>query len=262
MYDCIMEQFIKYRWFIVIALMLTLDGLSYYIYKWEYRDPVLDVHFLSLSRGRAVFVRTPENKTILIGGGQNSTVIRELTSRMPFYRRKIDMVIIPSAVPAQIGGLIEVIERYEVGEIVMPEIHATSTALSILLRDINKKKIHVEEVKRGDVIEIEKEVNLSVLFPYEEFKFNKTSLPELGLRIDYKETSAYFLGNLSKTIQKDIMKNVANIKDRNIVEYYHSGGESKTSLELVEKLNPQFTFTTKEKSAHLVSDGRFWREER
>ena len=260
-----MEHFLKYRWLIAITLTLTFGGLSYYIYKWEYRKPVLDVYFLSLTRGRSVFIRTPENKTILVGGGQNSEVVRELTKRMPFYRRNIDMVIIPSAIPVQIGGLIEVVERYEVGEIVVPEIMATSTALSLLMREVRKQKIHVEEVERGDIIEIEKEISLSVLFPYEGFKFNKTSLPELGLRIDYGETSTYLLGNLSKTVQKDIWKNLTDaidIRGENIIEYYHSGGDSRVSSDLLEKLDPEFTFTTHEKNTHLRSDGHFWEKVR
>lgn len=257
-----MEQFVRYRWLIAITLVLTVGGLLYYIYKWEYRTSVIDVHFLSLERGRAIFLRTPENKTILIGGGQNSAVIRELTSRMPFYRRTLDMVIIPSATPSQIGGLIEVVKRYEVGEIVMSDMMATSTVLSILLKEIRKKKIHVEEVTRGDVLEVEKGVSLSVLFPYEGFKFNKTSLPELGLRMDYGETSAYLLGNLSRTIQKDLAQHLFDMRSENILEYYHSAGASKVGEELRDILVPIFTFSTKEKTAHLVSDGRFWREVR
>ncbi|MES3031423.1 MAG: hypothetical protein V4697_03365 [Patescibacteria group bacterium] len=250
----------KYVAIITSTAILTISGVFYYIYKWEYRIPVLDVHFLSLERGRAIFIRTPQNKTILIGGGQNSQIIRELTSRMPFYRRNIDTIIIPSATPSQIGGLIEVVQRYEVDEIIMPKLLATSTALSILMKEIRKQKIHVEEVERGDGVEIEKGIDLFVLFPYKGFKFNKTSLPELGLRIDFEKTSVYLLGNLSKTIQKDIVKNFTEIKSENILEYYHLGAPSKVSVELAEAIDPFFTFTTKEKTAHLISDGQFWGE--
>src|SRR5690349_22634790 len=110
----------KYWKLIVVSLIVAILGLGFYIYKWEYRDPLLEVYFFSLNRGRSIFIRTPHNKTILIGGGQNSEVIREITKVTPFYRRSIDTVITPSATPAQIGGLIEVVHRYDVGEIIMP----------------------------------------------------------------------------------------------------------------------------------------------
>lgn len=233
-------------------------GLCFYIYSWEYREPLLDIHFLSLDRGRAIFIRTPENKTILVGGGQNSQVIRGITDAMPFYSRSIDYVVIPSAVPAQIGGLIEVIERYEIGEIIMPKLIATSTVLTQLMREVRKNKIHTEEVQKGDIVEIEHELKVSILFPYDGFKYNKTSLPELGLKIQYGDTAVYLIGNLSKTIQKDILKNTEIPEAKNILEFYHSMADGKVSAEFLEALDPEYMFSTKEKTAKLSSDGSEW----
>ena len=161
-----MKSKINRYWTIGISTLI-LGGMTFgaYVYHWEYRKPFFEVYFFSLNRGRAIFVRTPENKTILIGGGQNTEVISEITKVMPFYDRKIDYVVIPSAIPAQIGGLIEVIERYDIGEIIIPTVMATSTVLTILLDKIRKNKIHVEKVEREDEIylEEEKESKLPIL---------------------------------------------------------------------------------------------------
>ncbi len=248
----------SWKW-ISVALLLAICGLGLYVYKWEYRNPVFEIYFFSLNKGRSVFIRTSQNKTILIGGGQNSEVIREITKVMPFYKREIDFVIIPSATPAQVGGLIEIIDRYDIAEIIMPKIMATSTILTQLLKEIKKKKVHTEEVERGNEIKIEDDLKLNILFPYKEFKFNKSSLPELGLAISYGSTTAYLLGNLSKTIQKDILKNTEINIGENIVEFYNSAIESKVSSELLNKINPKFTFSTKEKAMHLISDGFSWK---
>jgi beta-lactamase superfamily II metal-dependent hydrolase len=210
-----------------------------------------------LNRGRSVFIRTPNNKTILVGGGQNSEAIREITKVMPFYKRKIDYVIIPGAVPAQIGGLIEIVERYEIEEIIMPSLMATSTVLSELKKVIKKNKIHIKEVERGDEIKVG-EVSIKILFPYEGFKYNKTSLPELGIELNYKNTGVFLIGNLSKTIQKDIAKSFEIKTEENIVEYYNSASKTKVSDELLEKIKPKFTFSTNEKTMYLISDGDGW----
>ncbi len=251
---------IKTYWkWAALAALLMVTALGAYVYTWEYRKSFLEVDFLSLKRGRAIFIRTRENKTILVGGGQTSETIRELTTRMPFYRRTLDYVIVPSATPAQIGGLVEILDRYEVGEIIMPKLLATSTALDAVETKIRKKKIHVEEVERGDEVEIEHGLKIDVLFPYGDFKFNKSSLPELGFSLSSASTSVYFLGNLSKTVQKDIVKNLEVITNENIIEFYNSAIDSKVSQELLEKLNPKFIFSTKEKTAHAVSSGTAWK---
>lgn len=247
---------------LAISMVIIASGtIATYVYHWEHRKPLFEVYFFSLNKGRSIFLRTPKNKTFLIGGGQNSEVIRELTKVMPFYKRKIDYLVIPSAIPAQIGGLIEIIDRYEVGEIILPKIIATSTLLSQLSKEINNKKIHTKEIERGDEIEIEKDFKLNTLFPYEGFKFNKTSLPELGFSFSHGSTSVYLFGGLSKTIQKDIVKWLDKEKvkdDQNLVEFYNNGGENKVSIDLIKKINPKFIFTTKEKTARFVSMGAEW----
>ncbi len=243
--------------YISIFIIIIITYISAYIYKWEYRDENLEVYFFSLNRGRAVFVGTPENKTILIGGGQNTEVIREITNVTPFYRREINKLIIPSANVNQIGGLIEIVNRYEIDEIIIPKIMATSTVLSELKKVINRNKIHVTEVVEGDEIEIEKDLEIRILFPSQNFKYNKTSLPELGLQIKYRNTSAFLIGNLSKTIQKYIARNIRETQN-NMIEFYNTATESKVSKELLDKIKPKFTFSTKEKSMHLISDGEGW----
>ena len=243
-----------------MALSLAILGIGFYVYKWEYRDHVLEVYFFSLNKGRSIFIRAPENKTILVGGGQNSEVIREITKVTSFYSRKIDTVITPSATPAQIGGLIEIIDRYNVGEIIMPKIMSTSTVLNELNKVIRKNKIHIVEVEKGDEINLEANLKIHILFPHKDFKFNKSSLPELGMSISYGSTTAYLIGNLSKTIQKDILKNTLINKDENIVEFYNSAIESKVSAELIDAIKPKFIFSTKEKMMHIISDGISWQK--
>lgn len=246
------------KYLIIGAVLIGFTTLSVYIYHWEYRKPVLDVYFFSLNKGRAVFIRTPQNKTILVGGGQNSEIIRELTKVMPFYKRKIDYLVLPSATPAQIGGLIEVVDRYEVDSLVMPKIMATSTVLDMLMKNIRKKKIHTEEVEGGDILKIEDGLVANILFPNTDFKFNKTSLPELGLSVVYGSTGVFLIGNLSKTVQKDIANQLEVKTDQNLVEFYNSGGENKASADLIDKIKPKFIFTTKEKTVRFVSNGLFF----
>ncbi len=249
--------------YITILILLIISGISIYVYKWEFRDKLFEIYFFSLNRGRSIFIRTPENKTILIGGGQNTEVIREITKVTPFYKRRIDKIVIPSANVNQIGGLIEIIERYKIEEVLIPKIISTSTVLSELKKIVKRNKIHVTEVVEGDSLEIEDGLSIKVIFPNDNFKYNKTSLSELGLRINYIDSSVYLIGNLSKTIQKYIAKNIVDTArtggTRNsMVEFYNSAIESKVSKELLDKIKPQFIFSTKERTTHFISDGNNW----
>lgn len=248
--------------YITILIILSITSLLIYYVKWEYRGKLFEINFLSLNRGRGIFIRTPMNKTILIGGGQSSQIIKEITNLTPFYNRVIDYVIIPSSNKNQIGALIDIINRYEIGEIIISKDIATSTVLDVVNREIIRNKIGIKKVEFNEIIKIENNFDIKVIFPYPNFKFNKTSLPELGLQINYLNTSLYLIGNLSKAIQKYIAKNIDNSPrsgvEQSIIEFYNSASESKVSKELLNKIKPKFTFTTKEKTMHLISDGNIW----
>jgi hypothetical protein len=99
----------------VLAGVALLGWFGWYLWHWEHREPLLEVHFFDVEKGSAVFLRTPSGKTALIGGGQGSDIIRNLTDVMPFYERKIDTVIYPID-PMSGVGLADVVGRYDVVE--------------------------------------------------------------------------------------------------------------------------------------------------
>ncbi len=223
--------------------------LGMYIFHWEFRKPVLEIHFFHLDRGRSIFIRTPHNKTILIDGGQNTQVLRELTKVMPFYRRRIDLIILTSSAAKNAGGLVDVVKRYEIGKIIEPAIMGTSTAMYVLDETVNKKNIKVQKLGKGDEFSVDN-VNFKILFPDPDFKFNKTSLPEMVLLLTHASSSALLLGDVSKTIQKSLVSEVGKV---NIVEYAHSASDSRVSTDLFNKLNPDYIVITKKETARAPS---------
>ncbi len=234
----------KLKKIILISLgMLFIGsiGMGWYVYRWESRDPVLEVYFFHLNRGHSVFLRTPHGKTILIDGGQNGEVIRELTKVFPFYRRRINTVIVTSAEPRNVGGLSEVLERYEVEKVIEPILFGTSTAQEVFHRTVKKKGITIEKVEKGDGFEVD-EVKFEVLFPDPNFKYNKSSVPELLFRVSIATTSMVFLGGSSKTIQKSLSAEIGKV---HLVEFAHGATKSRVSADLLLVLNPEVIVSSK-----------------
>ncbi len=221
---------------------MGISALMLYIAHFELREEVFEIYFFNLNRGRSVFIRTPHNKTILIDGGQNGEILRELTKVLPFYRRRIDTIILTSEVPKNSGGLVEVLKRYSVGEIVTTELIGTSTSLYQIKKTIKEKSIESKNVLKGDSFEID-EVTFDILFPNPLFKFNKTSTSEMVLKISYGLTSVLLLGDISKTIQKTFISELEKVS---IAEYAHSAGDSRTSGDLFEKIKPEFAIIKKQ----------------
>ncbi|MDP3962352.1 MAG: hypothetical protein Q8Q03_00585 [bacterium] len=233
-----MKKYYKYG---AVITLIGIIGIGVYAVYWEFPKPMFEVYFFHLERGRAVFIRTPNGKTVLIDGGQNSQILREITAVTPFYKRRIDTVILTNSAPKNVGGLADIVKRYEVGKVIEPEMMGTSTALEAFETAWAVKGGVVKKVKKGDEFIIDG-IKFRVLFPDLLFKYNKTSLPEMVLEIEYGETRLLLLGDVSKTIQKSL---IAEIDKVNVVEYAHGGANSRVSPDLLEKINPDSIVNSK-----------------
>ncbi len=235
-----MTKHIKY---IVIGIVscVAIGWLCFYIFRWEHRSEMLEVYFFNLNRGHSVFIRTPHDKTILIDGGQSGDVVGELTKLFPFYRRRIDTMIVTNGSPKNVGGLVEVTSRFAVGEIIEPSMMATSTALETFHKIVQEKTLPTRSVQKGDRFEVDSVV-FDVLFPDPDFGFNKSSLPELVLKMKYRDEAFLFMGDVSPKIQKSLITELGPIS---LVEFAHAGSKSRVSSDFMEATNAGIVITTK-----------------
>ncbi len=70
------------------------------------------------SQGEAILIHTIDGKIILLDGGLDATSLaQELDSRLPFWQRSIDTVILTSPRQDHIIGARDVISRFQIGEV-------------------------------------------------------------------------------------------------------------------------------------------------
>jgi beta-lactamase superfamily II metal-dependent hydrolase len=136
-------------------------------------DNNLKVVFFDVGQGDAAFVQTPGEKQILIDGGESQLVLEKLSQQMKFNDREIELVILTHPHADHLGGLIEVLKRYEVDTIWMTGIIHTSNVYLEFLNLIKEKKIPTKiifscrEDKLGscsDLIEIEPNLKFYILW--------------------------------------------------------------------------------------------------
>jgi competence protein ComEC len=92
-------------------------------------DGHLHVAFLDVGQGDAVLITTPSGRQILIDGGPSATVtLWEMGRHMPFWDRSLDVVVNTHPEADHLTGLPEVLERYRVDQIILPDV-GNDTAL-------------------------------------------------------------------------------------------------------------------------------------
>ena len=118
------------------------------------------------SQGEAILIHTIDGKIILLDGGLNATSLaQELDSRLPFWQRSIDTVILTSPRQDHIIGAQDVISRFQIGEVLDAGMLHPSAAYALWKRTINDRNLPYSQVREGSSIPLGTQLTLQVLWP-------------------------------------------------------------------------------------------------
>jgi len=277
------KKWLMLKKIIITAVIFTalISGAAIYFLHESNRPPLLEIYIFALKTGQAIFMRTPNDKRILVDGGSNSEVIRDISSVLPFYSRRIDMLIATKADGKRVSGLIDVLNRYSVGEVVIPGTGLVDLGLASSTDQIyqsfidatEEAKVPIKKVLAGDSIFLDDysligPVKFGVLFPIASsttggiFQYSNASAPELVTKISYGSTSVMLAGSVTPKIQKFISSassTAASSTDlkSNILILSQNATTSNIAAAFMSAVSPDDIIYSKAKAANLLEDHRF-----
>ncbi len=196
-------------------------GVGGYVWHEQARPAVLEIYLFQLKGSPVMFIRTPEDKRILINAGANGEVVRQITRILPFYSRRIDTVIATKDDLNHVSGLVDVVSRYAIDAAYIPVItlkslglaSSTDAAYEAFLNKLDEIKIPPKQLKAGDSLPLDSKVAMNVMFPADSntFAYSKASAPEILFRVTYGLTSIVFMGSATTKIQKFVASTSAEL---------------------------------------------------
>lgn len=224
-------------------IIVLIFGLGVYFYNNSSKRPVivpqnLKVSFLDVGQGDATLIQTTSGRVILLDGGPDEKILKEIRDEIGPQKRKIDLLIISHPHADHIAGLNYVIESYEIGQIMMCSYSHTSPDYLELLWKIKKEKIRVTKANAGQRIEIDDVILEFFWPPQEKFVFKDLNDTSVVLTVSKKDKGILFLGDLSKDFQ-DELKFPEGLKIE-IVKIAHHGSKDAISADLIDTLGPKY----------------------
>lgn len=232
----------------VLILAVGIFLYSFYIfsfYKNEKERKFLTVAFLDVGQGDSIFIEAPNGFQVLIDGGPDSKVVRELSKILPFYDREIDLVIATHGDSDHIGGLPEVFSRYKI-------LHyghnreSRETNLFGKIDELAEKEIESEiflESGQEIILDQEKNIVLKILWPPRDY-FEKESDSNDGsivVLLDFNEVEFVLTGDAGQGIEEKILKVFKDdLQNIEVLKAGHHGSKTSTSLEFLKGLNPEY----------------------
>ncbi len=102
--------------YLVITVLIGLFVFVLGILQFCQQKRLARVIFLDVGEGNAVLIQN-YSQNILIDGGPDKTILEKLDQFIPFYRRKLDLIISLSSRKQSLVGLISVAKNYRVNRI-------------------------------------------------------------------------------------------------------------------------------------------------
>ena len=190
------------------------------------------IDFIDVGQADSILIRN-QDKVMLIDAGTNEagkTVVNYLEN---LGITKIDYLIGTHPHEDHIGGLDDVINNFDIGQIYMPKIETTTKTFEDVLEAIENKKLTVTAHNKGDKIELGQAVGEFMTEPIlDEDNLNVSSLV---LRLEFGNTSYLFMGDAEEENEETI-----RWPKTDVLKVGHHGSSTSSSESFLGQVQPKY----------------------
>jgi competence protein ComEC len=179
-------------------------------------DDKLHVSFLDIGQGDAILIQTPDGQDILIDGGPDPQKISlELSEKLSFWDRTIDLVACTQPQADHVTGLVEVLQRYKVKQVLEPGVSYNSSIYQEWCNLVEEKQIKRDTAQAGQEIDLGRGIKLQVLNPPEGlWQGTSDDVDNNGvvLRLSWGQISFLFTADIREEVEFGLIGQRANLR--------------------------------------------------
>ncbi len=199
-------------------------------------DDKLHVSFLDVGQGDAILIQTPGHQNILIDGGPDpQKIILELSRKLPFWDRTIDLMVSTQPQADHVTGLVEVLRRYKVKQVIEPGVPYYSSIYHEWLNLMKDEKIKHDIAIAGQEIDLGDDIKIEVLNPpSEHFQGTSHDVDNNGvvLKLTWGKVSFLFTADIRDEAEFELVSQRASLTST-VLKVAHHGSKTSTSSQFL-----------------------------
>ena len=221
---------------LIITSLIILFNVFSFTYAVIPKD--LRIHFIDVGQGDSCLIITPNNKKVLIDGGEGKPEVL-LSYLLDKRIKNIDYIIISHFDSDHCNGLLEVIKNLNIKNVLISKQVYFSEEYKNIANIINSKKINVTFVKQGDKLAIDKKIELEIFYPVEELEYEDLNNNSIVTKLKYNSFSILFTGDIEKS-EKDLLDKYKNGElESDVLKIAHHGSKTSSSKAFLETVKPK-----------------------
>lgn len=203
-------------------------------------DKRLHVTFIDAGDGSSTLIQTPSGRTILVDGGTSGRRLSTaLGDQLPFWQRRIDMIIVTQPTRSQIAGLVPVLERYDTEVVISNGAIGDGDSVNDFWALIEEQESTVMTAQQGTSIQIDDGVSLEIIYAPSEPPAESGEAGEpLALMLHYHQARVLLSANLTEASQQVLMQQSWQV-DSTVVHIPEAGNAAFNTPAFLELVNPQ-----------------------
>lgn len=225
-----------------ILVLIILGGIASSTYSSAAeKDGLLKIHFFDIGQGDSIFIEAPNGSQVLVDGGPDGSVIQKLSAVMPFYDKEIDLIVLSHAHADHVTGLVEVLKRYNVKNIITADISYESGEFAAWQEGIKSEGANIVDAVAGNYTDLGNGVRLETIHPFTSPGGITTKDPHNFMVVNilkYGDFELLLTGDLESKEERAIMANGIKI-DSDILKVGHHGSKTSSADYFLEAVSPQ-----------------------
>lgn len=247
---------------IIVCVLVFIALISWIAVFANAKNDNLKIYFFDVGQGDAIFIELPDKRQILIDGGPNGKVVEKLNRVMPFWDKKIDIMIATHADADHLAGLVPTLLHYDLETIIWNGIEAGTKVFQEWKEAADAEGAEIIIARCCTRFTLLEDAFFEVLYPFSpllegemkegqdvsqiplnpSFLRGGTALGQnnysLVIRFVYGKDSFLFTGDIERQVEYEIAAQNFHIKS-DILKIPHHGSKTSSSELFLEKVKPQ-----------------------
>ncbi|WP_446898540.1 ComEC/Rec2 family competence protein [Clostridium sp. LBM24168] len=195
----------------------------------------LKVSYIDVGQGDSELIQV-NGKNLLIDAGPNSSRDKFMSYLDKQNIKKFDYVIATHPDEDHIGGMSDLIKKYDIDTFIAPKKVANTRTFEHMIQALKDKNMKIDLPAPGSKLEMGDNVSAEILAPNSS-SYLDTNNYSVVLKITYGNTRFLFTGDAEKESEQEMIDKNYDLS-ADVLKVGHHGSSSSTSQKFLDRVNP------------------------